>query len=226
MNRNLRVPAFLIACLIAANGVSIAVGQDTNQWEVKITNLTPGQPFSPPLWVTHNDRVDVWSVGSQSSNGLAFIAEDANNAPLAGLLNSQKNSVNKARVALPPPEPPMPPPILPGASRTFTVETRGDKDVLTLVWMLVRTNDAFSGLDSVKLDNDQTIEVDAYDAGTEMNNERAAFIPGPPFSRMGVRDPDAQLIKKHPGIIDKGGDLNDFAWDTGKPVARIEIKKK
>ena len=120
----------------------------------------------------------------------------------------------------------MPPPILPGTDRTITIETRGDKDRLSIVWMLVRTNDAFSGLDGVKLDKEQTIEVNAYDAGTEMNNERAAFIPGPPFGRMGVRDPDAQLIAPHKGIVDKTGDLTQFAWDTKKPVARIEIKRK
>ena len=225
MKRNLRIPAFLLALIIIANGVSIAFGQNSDEWEVKVTNLTSGQPFSPPLWATHNNKVDMWSVGEQATNGLAFIAEDANAMPLMALLNTDDN-VNKARLALPPPEPPMPPPILPGANRTFTVETKGSEDLLSMVWMLVRTNDAFSGVDSVKLNNDQTIEVYAYDAGSEMNNERAAFIPGPPFNRMGVRDPDAQLIKRHAGIVDKTGDLTEFAWDAKKPVARIEIKKK
>lgn len=220
------VPVVLVVALVCANIAAIAFGQETDEWEVKVTNLTEGQPFSPPLWATHNDKASIWSTGEQASNGLAFIAEDANNAPLAALLNTDKDNVFKARIGLPPPEPPMPPPILPGTDRTITVETRGDKDRLSIVWMLVRSNDAFSGLDSVKLDKDQTIEVGAYDAGTEMNNERAAFIPGPPFSRMGVRDPDAQLIAPHKGLIDKAGDLTPFAWDIKKPVARIEIKRK
>ena len=72
----------------------------------------------------------------------------------------------------------------------------------------------------MKLDKEQTIEVNAYDAGTEMNNERAAFIPGPPFGRMGVRDPDAQLIAPHKGIVDKTGDLTQFGWrhqEAGRP---------
>ena len=223
--RSRLVPVLGLVILIALNISAIAFGQDSDEWEVTVTNMTKGQPFSPPLWATHDSSADMWSVGEQASNGLAFIAEDANNTPLFGLLNSDKDHVYKARIALPPPEPPMPPPILPGMSRTFTVESSGDKNRLSIVWMLVRTNDAFSGLDGVEL-KEGTTEVGAYDAGTEMNNERAAFIPGPPFARMGVRDPDAQLIAPHKGIVDKGGDLNDFAWDAGKPVAKVEIKNK
>ena len=45
--------------------------------------------------------------------------------------------------------------------------------------MLVNTNDAFTGLDSVKLRGGTHVyEVGAYDAGTEVNNESASHIPG------------------------------------------------
>jgi hypothetical protein len=44
------------------------------------------QPLSPPLLVVHSGRADVWSVGTIASHGVAAIAEDADNAPLASAL--------------------------------------------------------------------------------------------------------------------------------------------
>ena len=46
--------------------------------------------------------------------------------------------------------------------------------------MLVNTNDAFTGLDSVQLRGKRSqLSRNAYDAGSERNNELKAFIPGP-----------------------------------------------
>lgn len=221
------VPLLLALGLIAANIVGVATGQDNNKWRIKVTNLTETQPFTPPMWAVHSDDVDLWEEGEQATNGHMQIAEDALGMPLVQLLNTQ-DGVRMAGVGLPPEtEPPTPPPLPPGMSREFTVETGGDEDRLSMLWMLVRTNDGFSGLDSYKLEgsDDQTIMVDTYDAGTEKNNEREEFVPGPPFGNFFERDPDAQLIAPHPGIANPpDGDLGDFAWTD--PVARIEITKE
>jgi hypothetical protein len=66
-------------------------GQRTHDrlWQVTIQNLTPpgpGGPGSQPLFVVHSGRADVWSVGTIASHGVAAIAEDADNAPLASAL--------------------------------------------------------------------------------------------------------------------------------------------
>ena len=190
-------------------------------WTVKVTNLTTGQPFTAPLWAVHNGHADVWSVGEQASNGVSLIAEDGYNAPLEGLLDADDN-VYDAETAPPLPAPPAnrkpPPPhalMLPGTSREFVVSSQGNFHRLSLIWMLVRTNDAFTGLDSVKL-KAGTWLVNAYDGGSEANNENPLFTP-PNFF---VRDQSAELIKPHPGLV---AGFSVWAWQG--PVARIEITK-
>ncbi len=219
----------LAATASAANGVT--------SWHVKITNLTTGQPMSAPLWVIHDGKQHVWQVGHQATNGAALIAEDAFATPLATLLQSDPDVLVSA-IALPAvTDPPTPPPIPPGGTREFDIGTKGKFDRVSMMWMLVRSNDAFTGLDSLWLGADngkkgkksnkkklknRTILANAYDAGTEKNNEQAAYIPGPPFGHMFVRDQDAQLIALHPGLR-SDGDLAQYAWSG--PVAKIEITK-
>lgn len=220
------VPLVVVLGLVVANVVDVATGQDSTEWKVTVTNLTEGQPFSPPLWAVHNEDADMWSEGQLASAGLAPIVEDAVNMPLQEFLNSSEN-VDRARTALPPPsDPPTPPPILPGESREFTIETRSDFERLSMVWMLVRTNDGFSGLDSVTLDEDMTMEVVAYDAGTELNNEKGAKIPGPPFGNVGQRDHEVKPIARHGGILLEApeGDIAAYRWEGA--VARIEIEEE
>jgi hypothetical protein len=228
----------IVATLIAIGICAPAAGAaPVTGWKVKVTNLTTGQPFSAPLWSVHDGRFHVWQVGEQASNGAALIAEDALAAPLNALLQTDPHVLGAA-IALPPvTQPVTPPPIPPGATREFSIGTRGRFDRVSMIWMLVRSNDAFSGVDSLHIGADngkkgrkgnkrklksRTITVNAYDAGTEKNNEVGAFIPGPPFNNFFVRDQDAQLIAPHPGLR-QDGELAAYIWKN--PVARIEITR-
>jgi hypothetical protein len=204
---------------------------------VKVTNLTTGQPMSPPLWAIHDYKRHLWQVGEQATNGATLIAEDAFASPLNALLQTDPHVLGAA-LALPPiTNPVTPPPIPPGGTREFDIGTRGKFNRVSMIWMLVRSNDAFTGLDSLWLGADngkkgkksnkgklknRNLTVNAYDAGTEKNNEQGAFIPGPPFGHMFVRDQDAQFIAPHPGLR-QDGDLAAYIWQD--PVARIEITK-
>ena len=59
------------------------------------------------------------------------------------------------------------------------METSGHANRLSVLTMLVNTNDGFTGLDSLRLrGHDDTRSVMAYDAGSEQNNEEIALIPG------------------------------------------------
>jgi hypothetical protein len=226
-------PRVLIAGLLSASlfgGLASGAAGAPKNWHVKVTNLTSGQPFSPPLWAVHTKKRHLWQVGQQATNGAALIAEDAFATPLLALLQSDPK-VRAAALALPPvTDPVTPPPIPPGGVREFDITTQGKFGRLSMIWMLVRSNDAFSGLDSLKLEparkqkkpKTRTLLVNAYDAGTEKNNEDPAFIPGPPFGHMFVRDQDAQLIAPHPGLRADGG-LAAYIWQN--PVARIEITR-
>ena len=103
---------------------------------------------------------------------VAAIAEDADNAPAESAfpqLPGVHDVFTGAGGAIPP-----------GASRTYTVRTSGQFDRLSILTMLVNTNDGFTGLDSLHLrGNGTTRETMAYDAGSEVNNELTAFIRGP-----------------------------------------------
>jgi hypothetical protein len=209
---------------VAALAIPAAAWSDDDDdgprtWSVTVTNIAqPGsQPLSPPLFVVHSSRADVWSVGDIATHPVAAIAEDANNGPAESAyadLRGVRDVFTGAGG-----------PIGPGMSRTYTVETRGHFNRLSVVTMLVNTNDAFTGLDSFRLrGHGATVMTQAYDAGSERNNEDADFIPGPCCNNPFVRDPEGELIRMHPGIQGTG-DLSPAAYGWIGPVARIQIEQ-
>jgi hypothetical protein len=211
----------------AALAIAPAFGDDgsgSRQWRVTIENRTPpgpgppgSQPLSPPLVVVHSTRADVWSVGDIASHGVAAIAEDANNSVLESALDGFPGVKGVATV----PGGPIPS----GGTRTFTVETSGAFTRLSVLTMLVNTNDAFTGLDSARLRGRGSVtETNAYDAGSETNNEDADFIPGPCCGNPFVRAPEGEVIRHHEGITGTG-DLNPALYGWEDPVARITIER-
>jgi len=201
-----------------------AAAHGSSTWTVTVTNLTPpgpgapgSQPLSPPLFVVHSSRADVWSVGAIPSHGVAAIAEDADNR----VLESALPQVPGIRTVFTGAGGPIPS----GGSRTFTVRTSGRFDRLSVLTMLVNTNDAFTGLDAVRLGGrGATLERMAYDAGSERNNELRGFIPGPCCNHPFVRDPEGELIRPHPGITGVG-ELDPALYDWQDPVARFTIQR-
>jgi hypothetical protein len=213
------------AALLAA-GSAGADDDDTKTWRVTITNLTttpPGtepagsQPMSPPLFVVHSSKADVWSVGDIASHGVAAIAEDADNSVLESAL-PQVDGVKTVFTGAGGPIPS-------GTSRSFMVQTEGSFNRLSVLTMLVNTNDAFTGLDSLRLHGrGETRSTNAYDAGSEKNNELMSHIPGPCCGNAFVRDPEGQLIRHHEGISGTG-DLDPAKYDWTDPVAHIAIER-
>ena len=194
----------------------------TTRWRVTIENLTPpgpgapgSQPLSPPLFVVHGAQTDLWSVGGIASHPIAAIAEDANNA-VAEAAFARLRGVHDVFTGSGGPIPS-------GMSRTYTVRTRGGFDRLSVVTMLVNTNDGFTGLDSFRL-RGATLEQMAYDAGSERNNERVAFIPGPCCNNPFVRAPEGKLIRMHRGIAG-AHDLDPDVWGWEGPAAKITIEQ-
>jgi hypothetical protein len=210
--------------LLTSSAVADDDDGDTKTWRVTIRNLTPAgpgapgsQPLSPPLFVVHSKKADVWSVGGVASHPVAAIAEDANNAPAESAL-AQVRGVRDVFTGAGGPIPS-------GTSRSFTVKTTDKFRRLSIVTMLVNTNDAFTGLDSYRLRaHGARLHRMAYDAGSERNNELAAFIPGPCCGNAFVRDPEGELIRMHPGI-EGVGDLDPAVWGWEGPAARITIER-
>lgn len=213
----------LVAAGFVTTGAAAADGGQ-KVWQVTIENLTPpgqgapgSQPLSPPLFVVHSKKADVWSLGEIASHPIAAIAEDANNAPAESAL-ADLRGVREAFTGSGGPIPS-------GTSRTYMLETNGKYNRLSLVTMLVNTNDAFTGLDSYHVRGHYAVLTRrAYDAGSERNNELAAFIPGPCCGHPFVRDPEGALIRMHPGI-EGVGDLDQAVYGWEGPVARIAIRR-
>jgi Spondin_N len=197
----------------------------TKVWQVTIENLTPpgpgapgSQPLSPPLFVVHSAKVIVWRNGQIATHVVAAIAEDASNAPAVSAYTGFPGVETVFTGAGGP--------IPSGGSHTYTVRTRGEFDRVSLVTMLVNTNDGFTGLDSLRFrGREHTLNVIAYDSGSEKDNQLKGFIPGPCCGHPFVRDPEGAPIHPHAGIKPHVGDLDPAIYGWTGPVAKITIRR-
>lgn len=223
MKRSIALTAATLSLGAAAVPLSATHGPALRDYTVTVENLTPAgsQPLSPPVIVVHTDHADVWSVGALATHPVAGIAEDANNGPavaafgaLRGVRSAATGVDRTASGAAP---------IAPGASQTYLVRARqGDR--LSLLSMLVNTNDGFTGLDALRLRSGTvTVRTHAYDAGSEVNDQLAAHIPGPAGNSPFVRNPEGAVIAMHPGIAAGVGDLTPETHGWTGPVARITV---
>ena len=219
----------ILALVTAAAALSVTAsfaGGSTHAasttWQITIENLTPShhgmpsQPLSPPLLVVHSGGVRVWHPGTIASHVVAAVAEDANDGPAEEAL-PQLDGVATAVTG-------QGGPIPSGASHTYRVETTGGFDRISILTMLVNTNDGFTGLDALMPSpHGTTVETMAYDAGSEQNTERTSDIPGPCCNSPFVRVPEGKLIRPHAGI-QGSGDLDPALYGWTGPVARITIE--
>ena len=147
---------------------------------VRITNLTQGMSFTPRLLVAHSEAVDLFEAGTPASRPLAWVAEggvivDDQNPASSGsnfqyLLETAELADENAWQAFGLSAPPLPPATV-SADYTFDTE---DFPYLSMVTMLIPTNDAFAGLDSWRIPTEPgtyNININAYDSGTEANDE-------------------------------------------------------
>ncbi len=189
-------------------------------FDVTITNLTKGQIISPPVVAAHDPDIAIFQVGAAAADELAALAEDAAADGLIALLESVGADVEQAGSGIPP-----------GGRVTIRIEATGVNRVISAVGMLVTTNDAFFGLNSVRpRGRSTTFRVPAYDAGSEANNEDCAFIPGPPCGNAGVRDSDdaegfVHIHNGVHGIAEALGGLVPSRDDWRNPVAQITVTR-
>ncbi|MBD3287167.1 hypothetical protein GF337_00040 [candidate division KSB1 bacterium] len=194
-------------------------GDKVGEFEIMLENLTPAnsQPFSPPIAATHKHAHAIFRNGAYASDELRQVAEDAVNDPMINFLSNSHRVYDVAvgGGALPP-----------GQTATMTIEARVGFRKLSLVAMLVNTNDAFVAADGVLLPINGSKEyyLHSYDAGTEKNTELEAHIPGPCCGNPFVRVPTHEKISRHDGI--QGiGDLDPAIYDWDEPVAKLTITR-
>ena len=157
---------------MAASGYTQAV-----EVELSITNLTHANYMTPRLAIAHDATVDAFEVGTEASNALTWLAEagvidDAQNAASSGQnfeaalgpvdTDNGSNTWHRFGGLLPP-----------SSTLTYAFDTM-DKPYLSMLTMLIPSNDAFAGLDSIAIPSEPgtyTNYLNAYDAGTELNDE-------------------------------------------------------
>ena len=190
---------------------------------VTLENLTVGTPaesgqiFSPALFIAHTSAVKFVEAGTASSDELRAIAETGDNAPLSALAMATEGvkAVQSAEGVL-----------LPGASTSVMIDGGADGWLLSFASMLVQTNDGLVAGNSLSLFDEAgaprtfTMDIMAYDAGTEENNELATHVPGPPFGGS-EQAAEGGVIAAHPGIGGNADVGSEFGWT--EPVARLSV---
>ena len=201
---------------------TVALAQSTGTYQVMITNLVPMQHFTPVLAATHNSSTTIFLPGTAASSELQALAETGNVAPLTALLNADTNVMDVQDSGG-----------LHGPGGTLQIVVTGGSnfDRLSLIAMLIPTNDAFLGLDTELPGPGETkvVYAFAYDAGTEANDERCASIPGPSYAECGGPGTGGApgggegTITIHSGIRGDGDFGRNRDWKN--PVARVVIEK-
>jgi hypothetical protein len=213
---------FVLAITIIGHPMlaSDVFAQWTGSWRIQVTNLTSSQTFTPFLAATHTSDVMIFSPGMSATPELQALAENGNVMPLAMLLNgiSSVMSVETGSMLTPP-----------GATAEINITGSGLHRYVSLAAMLIPTNDVFVGA-STELPTTSgvlTTYAYAYDAGTEVNDETCASIPGPNFPEcagpgMGGSPGNGEgAVVISNGILGIGDFERDRDWKN--PVARITI---
>jgi hypothetical protein len=222
----------------AENGPANGGGART--YRVTVANLTTGQPFTPPAVAAHRASVEVFAVGEPANDAIQQLAENGNLEPLSDLIAST-NDVRGSAVA----ETPLVPASDPGdTGLPYYVELELEADAsaryLTVVSMLIGTNDGFTGLDTVALPERVNESIPYYapsfDAGTETNTEDFDDMVPPAQELVGVSsekegtgetNPDLAeggVIAPHGGIVGDG-DLDPEVYGWRDPAALVQVER-
>lgn len=208
-------------------------------FDVTVTNLTNGVYFTPLLVAAHTPDSRLFASGAAASAGLQEMAEGGNIATLsADLSGAGAVVVENPAAGL----------LGPGESTTTNLNTDNatENNYLSVVAMLLPTNDGFLGLNAIEIPSEPgtyTYNVNAYDAGTEANDEirgggapgEAGFpAPGPVDASSGMNGTGVQaevegFVHIHRNVLgdtDVAGGVSDIDSTRHRwlnPVARVRV---
>jgi len=227
------------ACLpLVALGVSACSDSDLIEpkiFEVSVVNASASQPLSPIAAVLHRGGYQAWEISGSASAGLELLAEGGDNSEL--LAEAEASTANyltgtSSQGVL-----------LPGDSVSLSLSAgQLENTELTLISMLVNTNDAFTGvtgldLTSLSVGGELQLMLPIYDAGTEFNSELDGTIPGPADGGEGfnvARDDIADQVTRHPGVVSDAanGGLSENPLSTleeihkfDAPIAKVVVTR-
>lgn len=190
----------------------------TREYDVTITNITKAQIFAPVALATHKSHFSLFTPGEAALPELATLAESGNPGPLLEYLDGMHGYVmdtNHSGGML-----------FPGDSVTVSISGSNHFDRLSFAAMLVSSNDAFAGLNSMELPKGtSSAMVPAYDAGSELNDENCANIPGPPCGDMDDSGDAGEGYVYIGNGISGTVDVDSLAYDWNNPVARVVVRR-
>ena len=200
------------AMLVMASlfGAQTASAVDFN---VRIINLTNGIYYTPFLVAAHPAGTRILTVGQPASANLHAMAEGGDISGLVSDLDGLGATIaeNPAGGLL-----------APASETNVDLNTDGtSNELLTIVSMLLPTNDAFAGLNAVPIPTEPgtyVFDVPAYDAGTEANDELltgggapgAAGMPADPGGLTGTGGTGAAMADANPNVHIHRGSLGDL----------------
>ena len=216
MNNLLKVLSFVLSASLLAFATSVSASGGKS-YDVTITNITHGQTFTPILVASHKKGHPLFTLGDAASEELAMVAEGGNTAPLATKLTGQGIAYDTASSeGL----------LGPGESTTVRVQVKGKFNFISVVSMLIPTNDAFFAVNGIRAPKySSVVRVPAYDAGSEYNDESCVNIPGPVCHGEGYSENGGEgFVHIHPGISGSG-DLSSSLYNWNNPTAKITIRR-
>lgn len=224
------------ALLIAASTTTYAQDLD-----ITVTNLTQGLYFTPLVTAAHTSDSMLFKMGEMASPELQAMAEGGDISGLVSMLSNANANTN---------ENPAGGLLAPAMSTTYMLTTDTANMYLSLGAMILPSNDGFVGINSWMIPEavgTYTVYLNAYDAGTEANNELIvdgggapgmAGIPAEPggnggMNGMGVTELENNtMIHIHRGTLGDddatGGksDLNNSIHRWLNPVAKLTVVVK
>ena len=84
--------------VVSIAGIPESNATKSQMYEVTITNLTPGQPLTPPLLVTHSENAGFFTPGEMASDELQQLAENGNAEPLVEMLQGKTGVLDRKSV--------------------------------------------------------------------------------------------------------------------------------
>ena len=227
----------ILTLLTAFALTSSSMAINAQQVEVSVTNLTQGIYYTPFLISAHSAEMSLYTLGEAASPELQMMAEGGDISGLSMMLSNGNADVmeNPAGGLL-----------APSMTTMTMLDTTDGNDRLSIVSMLLPTNDAFVGLNSWKIPTEAgtwTFTLNAYDAGTEANDEMitgggapgAAGIPVAPGGDGGSNGTGVTMEEGNMTVHIHRGSLGDDNMTGGKsdlsntvhrwlnPVARITV---
>jgi len=205
----------------------------TSGLTVTLTNTSANQPMTPPIVILHNapdadNGARFFEVGQPASDQIIAIAENGDNAPMLQLIGylTDQGRVSEHAVGFADPE--NPGPLLPGMTASVDLDLLNEDQRMTIVSMVVCTNDGFSAANAHTLATDvaETFVTPIFDAGSETNVLSLNYWV-PPCSPDGtsdnITDNENGSIMMHPG--QSGSENPDFDFEAGTRYLEVTITR-